>query len=136
MNKGALSFHFALSSANYVAGPAYKTYMWKENVSVEYRSKCPRLGFQHEQGGVRESGARRGGVQGERQLENDGEYCKNKITKREAGSKGKIEQEIKIYIKEGREQWRESGQSQRDDRGNLLTEEVLKIPLKEILIKD
>lgn len=98
LNKGALSFHFALTSANYVAGPAYKTYMWKQNVSVEYRSKCPRLGFQHEQGGVRESGAWRGGVQGERQLENDGEYCKNKITKREAGSKGKIEQEIKIYI--------------------------------------
>ena len=43
---------------------------------------------------------------------------------------------MKIYIKEGREQWRESGQSQRDDKGNLLTEEVFKILLKEILTKE
>lgn len=32
------------------------------------------------------------------------------------GREGKIAQEIKIYIKEGREQWRESGQSQRMTR--------------------
>ena len=51
---------------------------------------------------------------------------KNKIAKREAGSEGKIAQEIKIYIKEGGEQWRESGQSQRDDKGDLLTEGFLK----------
>lgn len=86
-----------------------------------------RLGFQQEQGAVRELGAWwGGGLQGERQPWNDGEYCKNKIAKREAGSEGKIAQEIKIYIKEGGEQWRESGQSQRDDKGDLLTEGFLK----------
>lgn len=52
---------------------------------------------------------------------------KNKIEKGEGRSEKKIAPEIKIYIKEGRERWRESGQSQRNDKGNLLTEEVSKL---------
>ena len=90
-----------------------------------------RLDFQQERGAVRELGAwQGGGLQGERQPWNDGEYCKNKIAKREAGSEWKIAQEIKIDIKAGEEQWRESGQSQRDDKGDLLTEEVFKNSFK------
>lgn len=48
--------------------------------------------------------------------------------KGEGKSERKIAQEMKMYVKEGREQRRESAQSHRNDRGNLLTEEVLKIP--------
>lgn len=50
-------------------------------------------------------------------------------TEKGEGKSGReIAQEMKTYIKEGREQRRESGQSRRNDKGNLLTEEVSKIP--------
>lgn len=49
---------------------------------------------------------------------------KNQIAQKGLGVKGRWP--YKIYIKEGGEQWRESGQSQRDDKGDLLTEEVFK----------
>lgn len=56
--------------------------------------------------------------------------------KRAAGAEGKTAREIKVHVKDGGERWRESGQTRKDDKGNLLTEEVFKILLKQILTKE